>query len=144
MPSHFLLGKRATCLPQHLGATQLQLTSVDLRRRSIQWQALTAHLWKRWRKGYFLFLLAAHEETPKLPRRLQVGDVVLVHPDDSPPIPWKLAQVMELLPGLDGVARACCLKLASGSVIRRPVQKVYLLETGSLLAILSAAGVCGK
>ncbi|KAH7978346.1 hypothetical protein HPB49_005254 [Dermacentor silvarum] len=108
-----------------------QSTSVDLRRRSIHRQALTDHLWKRWRKEYLLLLRSAREATPKLPPRLQVRDVVLVHDDDAPPMLWKLARVTELLPGRDGVGRACCLKLASGSVIRRPVQKAYLLEAGS-------------
>ncbi|KAH7973614.1 hypothetical protein HPB49_003085 [Dermacentor silvarum] len=39
----------------------------------------------------------------------EVGDFVLVHDDDSPPLLWKLARVTEQLPGRDGVARACCL-----------------------------------
>lgn len=129
-PSHFLLGKRATCLPQDFGAAIPQSTAVNLRRRVQHRQALTDHLWKRWRKEYLLLLRSAHEAAPKTPPRLQVGDIVMVH-DDSPPITWKMARVTELLPGGDNIARACCLRLASGSIIRRPVQKVYLLEAGS-------------
>ncbi|KAH7943210.1 hypothetical protein HPB52_006522 [Rhipicephalus sanguineus] len=105
-------------------------TAVNLRRRVQHRQALTDHLWKRWRKEYLLLLRSAHEAAPKTPPRLQVGDIVMVH-DDSPPITWKMARVTELLPGRDNIARACCLRLASGSIIRRPVQKVYLLEAGS-------------
>ncbi|KAH7977362.1 hypothetical protein HPB49_000946 [Dermacentor silvarum] len=119
--------KRATCLPQELGATLSQSTSIDLRRRSMHRPALSDHLWKRWRKEYLLPLCSALEATPKLPPRLQVGDIVLVPDNDSPPILWKLTRVTELLPG-----RACCLKLASGSVIWRPVQKSTFFEAGSL------------
>ncbi|KAH7944757.1 hypothetical protein HPB49_000024 [Dermacentor silvarum] len=72
-------------------------------------QALADDLWKRWRKEYLLPLRAAHETTPKLPpRHHEVGDIVLVRGDDSPPILWKLTRVIELLAGRDGVARACC------------------------------------
>ncbi|KAH7950022.1 hypothetical protein HPB49_018692 [Dermacentor silvarum] len=43
-------------------------------------------------------------------------------PDDNTlPMLWKLARVTELLPVHDGIVRACCLKLPSGSAIRRPV-----------------------
>ncbi|KAH7950215.1 hypothetical protein HPB49_021038 [Dermacentor silvarum] len=92
------------CLPQELGATLPQSTRVDLRRRRMHQQALTDHRWKRWRKKYSLLLRSAPENTPKLSPRLQVGDAVLVHDDDSPPILWKLARVTELLPGRDGIA----------------------------------------
>ncbi|KAH7970687.1 hypothetical protein HPB49_014292 [Dermacentor silvarum] len=81
---------------------------------------------------YLLLLCSVHEATSKLLPRLQVGDVALVHDVDSPPILWKVARVAELLPGRDGVARAFYLKPASDSVIRCPVQRVYLLEAGSL------------
>ncbi|KAH7934354.1 hypothetical protein HPB49_025067 [Dermacentor silvarum] len=70
--------------------------------------------------------------TPKLPPRLHVRDIVLLYDDDSPPVLWKRSRATEVLPGRNDVARACCLKLASSSVIRRPVQKGYLIEAGSL------------
>ncbi|KAH7948841.1 hypothetical protein HPB49_002786 [Dermacentor silvarum] len=75
-----------------------------------------------------LLLRSAPEATPKLPPRLQVFDVVLVHDDDSPPILWRMARVTELLPGRDSVARGCCLKLASGSMIKRPVQRFAFVK----------------
>ncbi|KAH7949414.1 hypothetical protein HPB49_009402 [Dermacentor silvarum] len=130
--SHFLLGKRATCLPQQSGAALPRATSIDLRRQSRHRQALADPLWKGWCKEYLLILCSAQEVTPKLLPQLQVGDVVLVRDDDSPPILWKLTRVMELLPGRDGVARACCLKSVSGSVISRLVQAVTFREARSL------------
>ncbi|KAH7968600.1 hypothetical protein HPB52_009973 [Rhipicephalus sanguineus] len=63
-----------------------------------------------------LLLRSAHEAAPKTPPRLQVGVVVLVH-DDSPPIVWKMVRVTELLPGRDNIARACCMRLASGAIV---------------------------
>ncbi|KAH7978649.1 hypothetical protein HPB49_006284 [Dermacentor silvarum] len=109
-----------TCngLASTMGVTLAQSTSINLRLRSMHRQALADHLWKRWWKEYLLVLRSANKATPKLRPRLQVGDVVLVRDDDSQPILSKLTRVTELLPGRDGIARARCLKLVSGTVIR--------------------------
>lgn len=123
-----MLSKRAKCLLQDFGVAIPQSTGVYLRREVLHRQGLTDHLWKRWLKEYLLLLRSSHEAAPKTPPRLQVGDVVLVH-DESLPILWKVARVTELLPGRDNIGRACCL--APGYRIKRPVQKVYLLEAGS-------------
>lgn len=130
-PSHFLLGKRAISLPLEVEPTSLSSTPVDLRRRARVWKRTLEHLWKRWRKEYLLQLRSAHISTTTSPPRLQIGDVVIVEDDNTPPLLWKLGRVTTTFPGRDGVTRACALRLSNGSQLRRPVQRLYLLEAGT-------------
>ncbi|KAG0427907.1 hypothetical protein HPB47_025082 [Ixodes persulcatus] len=130
-PSHFLLGKRAISLPLEVEPTSLSSTPVDLRRRAQVWKRTLEHLWKRWRKEYLLQLRSAHISTTTSPPRLQIGDVVIVEDGNTPPLLWKLGRVTTTFPGRDGVTRACALRLSNGSQLRRPVQRLYLLEAGT-------------
>lgn len=42
---------------------------------------------------------------------------------------WEMGVVAEVLIGRDGRIRACMVRLPSGTVIRRPVQLLYPLES---------------
>ncbi|KAH7660539.1 Integrase core domain containing protein, partial [Aphelenchoides avenae] len=71
--------------------------------------ALLEAFWERWRQEYLLSL-RERQRQPKNANRLdrdpQVGEYVLV--DDDEPIPrpfWKLARIIQLVPGRDGVVR---------------------------------------
>ena len=63
-----------------------------------------------------------------------IGDVI-IHSDHQPRGMWNLGRVEELLVGKDGEARAAVLRMASqgrrAKHLRRPVQKLYLLEMPS-------------
>ena len=60
-------------------------------------------------------------------RDVKVGEVVLVGSDYANSLTWPLAQVLELIPGTDGVVGVVRLKTASGEFLR-PVQRLYPLE----------------
>lgn len=130
-PSHFLTGRRALCMPQELAVTETSSTPADLQRRACYHQRLTAELWRRWRNAYLLLLRSAHSCPQATSPQLKVGDVVIVHDDNAPPMQWKLGRVTMLHHGVDGVARACSVRTATGHVINRPVQKLYLLESAA-------------
>ena len=61
---------------------------------------------------------------------MNIGDVVLLHEDNKPRGFWKLAIVRELVIGKDGEARGAVVKTGSGSLLRRPLQRLDL-STGS-------------
>ena len=55
-----------------------------------------------------------------------VGDVVMIQ-EDSPRLKWPLAVVTEVLPSKDDLVRRVKIRLNTGSVLERPVQKLVLL-----------------
>ncbi|XP_046976646.1 uncharacterized protein LOC124542806 [Vanessa cardui] len=50
---------------------------------------------------------------------LDIGDLVLLQEDHSPPLHWRLGRVIKLYPGVDGVSRVADVKTQRGNV-RRP------------------------
>ncbi|KAH9384833.1 hypothetical protein HPB48_026855 [Haemaphysalis longicornis] len=87
-----------------------------------------AHLWRRWRREYLLLLRSAHGAASPPGPEVQIGDVVVIQDDASSPMLWKLGRVLETFAGRDGVVRSCRLRVSSGQEIRRPVQRLYILE----------------
>lgn len=51
----------------------------------------------------------------------------MVH-DDKPRGFWKIACVQDLITGRDGQVRGAMIKTGTGSIMRRPLQKLYPLE----------------
>lgn len=127
-PAHFWLGKPKTWLPQDRGPLEPSSTNSELSRRWRHRQAITQSLWRRWRREYLLLLWSAHEAPSHLPHHLALGDVAIIHDKASTPMHWRLGRVAKLLPGRDGVVRACVLRLSTGQQIKHPVQKLYFLE----------------
>ncbi|KAG0430678.1 hypothetical protein HPB47_022480, partial [Ixodes persulcatus] len=79
-------------LPLEVESASLSLTSVDLRRLAQARKRCMEHFWKRWRRGDLLQLRPAHTGTTATLLRLQVGDVVIVKDDNTPPLLWKLGR----------------------------------------------------
>ncbi|KAH7668219.1 integrase core domain protein, partial [Aphelenchoides avenae] len=80
--------------------------------------AILEAFWERWRHEYLLSLRERQRQLKnanRLDRDPQVGEYVLV--DDDEPIPrpfWKLARIMRLVPGRDGVVRFVKIRFAGG------------------------------
>ena len=63
----------------------------------------------------------------------KVGDVVVIHEDNTKRALWKLGRVVDLIKGKDGVIRGARVKTNSrysGGGIDRPLQKLFPLERG--------------
>ena len=86
---------------------------------------LSKHLWKRWSNEYLTFLKqkGGFTNTNRYPNP---GDVVLVH-DDGPRLYWRLARVIELLKGMNGIVRVVKLRIGRNETTR-PITKLYPLE----------------
>ena len=132
-PAHFLVGKRLTSLPpKQLLAASGNNTTLNREEMTKRWryrQRLMTSFWSSWRKDYLLDLKSAHRCDTLQPTLLKVGDIVLLGDDNMPRQTWKLGRVHELFPGRDGKVRSCAVRTASGTLLRRPVQLLYPLET---------------
>ena len=64
----------------------------------------------------------------KSKRQPKVGEVVLIHDEDSKRVLWKIGHVTEHIVGRDGKVRAVWLRTSNGSVLNRPIQRLYPLE----------------
>lgn len=127
-PSHFLVGKRLTSLPT---STCKDATSQPNNLEG-SWkyrQRMTDHFWRRWQKEYLNSLRSAHFYVPTSSNAIQEGTVVLVYEHLSPRQLWKMGVVEKVLIGRDGRITACMVRLPSRTVIRRPVQLLYPLES---------------
>lgn len=62
---------------------------------------------------------------------LAVNDVVIIKEDNLAPTKWKLARIVKVHPGKDGVVRVATVRLANGSELTRPVVKLCRLPMES-------------
>ncbi|XP_023815989.1 uncharacterized protein LOC111948234 [Oryzias latipes] len=92
---------------------------------------------KRWRKEYLLNL-QQRSKWNKTRRNAKVDDIVLLQDECVPRNQWKLARVIEVIPGADGKVRRVKLLLGDSTedkggtrtnktVLERPVHKTVLL-----------------
>lgn len=118
-PGHFLIGGSLISRPQ---------ADPDIINLPTRWQliqALNKGFWKAWSKDYLQQL--QNRTKWRVPcKNLQVGDVVLVKEDNTPPGKWALGRIQELYPGQDGHVRVVTLKVQNNN-IKRPVNKLVLL-----------------
>ena len=114
---------------------RVQRDNVNLPIRTAWKQRLSIknQCWARFRKDYLFRTLtqvpAWREEKPSL----KVGDVVMVSTEASKRANWPLARVTEVedgRPRRSATVRTVTLRLASGQVLRRPIQHLVHLECG--------------
>lgn len=112
-PGHFLTLQPLTCLPDpDLGS--LKINRLDRYQLLLR---LHRDFWARWHKEYLHTLQQKSKWTlPDVP--VPEGTLVLVKQDNSPPMTWKLARIIKLIKGQDGIARVAEIKTTQGSYIR--------------------------
>ncbi|GFU38091.1 integrase catalytic domain-containing protein [Nephila pilipes] len=86
---------------------------------------MTQHFWNRWSSEY-LTLLQSILKWRIVQRNLDIGDLVLIKHDDSPPLQWKLGNVTETFPGKDGKVRVVKVKTQTSELVR-PIAKLCTL-----------------
>ncbi|XP_023243823.1 uncharacterized protein LOC111641822 [Centruroides sculpturatus] len=125
-PSHFLIGKRISDLPEPNNHTPIH----DLVRQWRHLQSIIDSFWRRWQKEYLLDLQSFHQVRrvkKKLPPPRE-GALVLLREDSLPRQMWRTAVIEELITGRDGCVRTCRLRLPDQKRISRPIQLVLPLE----------------
>lgn len=126
-PAHFLVGKRLTALPPEK-IRVISSTKSELTRKYRYRLNLVQQFWIRWKQHYLMDLKSAHQAENTKSEQVPKGAVVQIKEDHQPKLLWKLGIITEIHPGRDGKVRACTLRLANGSFIRRAVQHLYPLE----------------
>jgi hypothetical protein len=61
-------------------------------------------------------------------RNICVGEVVLIHDENTKRLTWSTGLVLELRKSCDGLVRSVVLRSPNGNIINRPIQCLYPLE----------------
>ena len=124
IPSHLLLLRPGTSLPPRVFC---QSDSYS-KRRWKQAQYLSNVFWRRWLKEY-LPELQRRQKWLKPQRNFSPGDIVMIVEQSSPRASWPLGCILEVQTNPDdGYVRSVVLK-TKDSVLKRPIDKIVLLET---------------
>ena len=126
-PNDLLLGRRSTVIPSLNNVGEVASTRSELVGLANHKKLIVYNFWKRWHHEYLNELRRSTENKRVQESFPEVGQVCLVVEDNVPRSFWKLAVIIELHPGIDGVVRAVTLRTKSGT-IKRPVQRLVLLE----------------
>lgn len=120
-PAHFLIGRPLTSVPS-AGLLDERPSSLS---RYQYLEKMRQHFWERWKNEYL------SELQQKLKWRvnqqgLRVGDLVVIKDTYTPPLKWRMARVLKLHPGSDGVSRVVDVTTTKG-IIRRAARNLCLL-----------------
>lgn len=98
------------------------------------WQKLHAiqqGFWKRWSDEYVLELQRRNKWlNPR--RNFQIGDLVLLRNEASPPTDWLIGRIDAVYPGLDGYVRTVDVRTPY-TTFRRPIGQLCLLPIDSAI-----------
>jgi len=120
-PGHFLNGQPLLAVPDlniPEGRSNL-LTRWKLLHQCHQ------SFWRRWSTEYLASLQVRVKWTTDVPN-INVGQVVVIKVNQSPPTSWRLGRILEVNPGQDGVIRVAKILTSTGE-LTRPVVKLVLL-----------------
>lgn len=122
-PMTLLTGKSKVVLPP---PGKFQRTDLYCRRQWRQVQHLINEFWKRWKSEY-LQSLQPRQKWNTEKRNFRDGDIVLIKDNDVARNQWSMARVISTKADEHGLVRSCCLRLATGSTLERPIDKLVLL-----------------
>lgn len=121
-PAHFIIGESLTMYPE------LDTCNVPYNRLAF-WQQCTnlkQSFWKMWHKQY-LNLLQNRPKWLDTMRNIKIGSLVILREDNTPPLSWPMARVINVFPGHDGKVRTVEVKTPNGKTHVRSITKVSVL-----------------
>ncbi|XP_072377913.1 uncharacterized protein [Diabrotica undecimpunctata] len=120
-PGHFLVGKSLTSPPEP------DLSEIPQNRLSLFQHISKIHqtFWKRWSVEY-LHMTQSRSKWNIAINPLKIGDVVLIKDEETPPLLWPLAKIIEVLPGKDSLVRTVRVSTPNGEYLRS-IKKVARL-----------------
>nr|CAI5845759.1 unnamed protein product [Callosobruchus analis] len=112
-PSHFLIGRPLTSIPEsnYMEVPQNRLLRLE------HLQQLYQRFWHQFSKQY-VSQLHQQYKWKGAPSTVAVDSLVLVKSDFQPPCTWPVGRVLQLFPGKDGVSRIAEVKTHRGTVTR--------------------------
>ena len=118
--AHFLIGESLHDVPILNTDTKL------LKQRYLLIRDVVNSYWKEWRNCY-LRQLQVRNKWRSSAENVQVGEVVLIMDDDTPPMTWPMGIVSQVFPSkTDGLVRLVEVKTIKG-LYQRVVQKLMLM-----------------
>ncbi|XP_026094281.1 uncharacterized protein LOC113066585 [Carassius auratus] len=134
-PNHILTMKSTIIAPP---PGEFVREDLYLQKRWKRVQFLANEFWTRWRKEYLLNL-QQRSKWNKSRRNTKINDIVLLQDDLASRNQWKLAKVVEVFPGSDGMVRRLKLLVSDATLdskgartnksvyLERPIHKTVLL-----------------
>jgi len=131
-PSHLINGRRLASSPS-ASHFEVVSTNITLTRRAKKQRHLLDQFLKHWKKSYLLNLREHRQvKLKKTGPTISVGDVVIVRDDNAKRLFWKLARVVELLPGPDRITRAALINVSCESgppkILKRSISHLIPIE----------------
>ncbi|XP_037828868.1 uncharacterized protein LOC119616534 [Lucilia sericata] len=117
-PGHLLIGSSLVSIPQET----FDSSKLSALNRWQQISYLKNQFWQLWSRDYLLSLQQRSKWSKTQPN-INIGQLVIIHEDNTPPQNWLLARVTKTIFGTDGHVRVVELKSANG-FCRRPIHKV--------------------
>ncbi|XP_065675823.1 uncharacterized protein LOC136092030 [Hydra vulgaris] len=129
-PNHLIYGRST-----NFKAINDKTYETNLNTRSKYIENILNHYWQKWEKEYVTELREFHKfKKNKGTNKIAVNDVVLIYDSDTKRGYWKTGIVQSLIKSADGVIRAAKVKYITNgktSYIKRPINKLYLLEASN-------------
>ena len=125
-PAQILTGRNLQAYPAK-DTRVSEHTSRAITKRLQYHKKLVNGFWKRWHAEYLKSLIPL-KKWFAVGREIHKGDLVLVSEENLARGQWQRARVEATHPGRDGLIRSVTLRLTSGSLTRRPVQRLHLFE----------------
>ncbi|XP_056647358.1 uncharacterized protein LOC130452026, partial [Diorhabda sublineata] len=121
-PAHFLIGTAIQTIPEPAVPAdhKIQLSRYKHITMMIQ------HFWTMWSKDYLNLLQQRPKWRGTQIDSIQVGSMVLLKEDGTPPMSWKLGRIVKTHPGSDGLVRVVTVKTYSG-ITKRAINKICVL-----------------
>lgn len=124
-PGHFLTLEPLTAPPDP------DLSHLNLARLS-RWQLiqqLQQSFWKTWSNEYLhqLYQRGKWYKSREF-QNLDIGTLVLIRSESTPPLAWRLGRIVQLHPGNDGICRVATVKTTQGT-LQRPCVKLCPLPS---------------
>lgn len=120
-PSHFLVGEMLTSFPEKDYSNEPE-NRLDFWKHC---EKMRQVFWNRWSIEY-LNRLQHRPKWTNVCNNIKENDLVLVREDNSVPLDWRLARVIEIFPGKDGNVRVAKIRTQCG-IFTRPISKLSLL-----------------
>lgn len=121
-PGHFLVGTALNSYPEQ------NLLDIPLGRLSF-WNICSKmyqEFWKVWSKHY-LNMLQSRPKWRKEIANIKIGSLEILKEDNTKPMYWPMARIINVFPGSDNKIRVVEVKTSNGNTHKRSITKVCLL-----------------
>lgn len=118
-PAHFLM----STLLQYFPASDFSESRLTLGQQKKLLDSMIQSFWKKWHLEY-LHTLQIRQKWMLPDKIIEVGTVIILGQDDTPPWRWPLGVIIAIHPGSDKVVRVVTVKTKFG-IFKRPVVKIY-------------------